>query len=316
MTAPVLAPTPSALSDAAAALRRGGLVGMPTETVYGLAADAANGEAVARIYGAKGRPRFNPLIAHGASVEAARAEVRWTESAELLASRFWPGPLTLVLPVRPGGQVSDLARAGLDTLAVRVPAHPVALGLIEAFGAPVVAPSANPSGRISPTAAADVATELGDAVELVLDGGPSRVGLESTIVSLVGQDPALLRPGGLDPRAIEEVLGAPLRWRRDDPDAPTSPGQLLRHYAPAAELRLEAVDQRPGEAYLAFGATPEGVVETASLSPDGDLTEAASRLFSVLRALDREHALIAVAPVPEVGLGVAINDRLRRAATR
>lgn len=314
MLAPVLQPSVEALGRAVDVLRAGGLVAMPTETVYGLGCDASQGEAVARLYAAKGRPSFNPLIAHVADVEMAAREGRWGDAAAKLADAFWPGPLTLVLPVADGaigaGSVSDLARAGLSTIALRQPDHPVALELISAFGGPLVAPSANPSGRISPTSAAHVAADIGDKMDLILDGGPCRVGLESTIVSLVGERPALLRPGGLDPAQIESVLGGQLLKGGDSVDAPSSPGQLLRHYAPRAALRLDAQDVREGEVLLAFGPSDAKV----NLSSVGSLTEAASNLFTMLRELDRTADFIAVAPIPDKGLGLAINDRLRRAA--
>jgi L-threonylcarbamoyladenylate synthase len=304
---------------AAAALRHGGLVAFATETVYGLGADAGNGEAIARLYAAKGRPAFNPLIAHVADLDAARRIAEFTADAEKLAKAFWPGPLTLVLPKRPGGAVADLALAGLDTVAVRVPAHPVALALLKAFGGPVVAPSANRSGHVSPTDAAHVMADLRGSIDLVIDGGPCEVGVESTIVSLVGE-PTLLRPGGLSRDDIERVLGRPLAA----PATPNTtsqateiiaPGMLASHYAPRARLRLGAKAPRDGEALLAFGPAPDFSGTTFNLSPRGDLIEAAANLFSHLRALDNSGARsIAVMSVPHEGLGEAINDRLRRAA--
>lgn len=311
MTAPTLAPSSEALREAARLLSAGGLVAMPTETVYGLAADAANPDAVARLYEAKGRPRFNPLIAHAASLEAVQAEARLDGAALKLAEAFWPGPLTLVLPVRPEGRVCDLARAGLDTIAVRMPAHPVARDLLGVFGGCLVAPSANPSGRISPTRAEHVAADMGDRLDLILDGGPCPLGVESAIIDATGQAPALLRAGALAREEIEAVCG-PLRHVAADPAAPVSPGQLLRHYAPRASLRLNAKTPADGEAFLGFGDCEAH----QNLSPGADLREAAANLFSMLRALDADHERIAVAPIPQDGLGEAINDRLKRAAQR
>ncbi len=296
--------------DAAAALRRGELVLLPTETVYGLAADAGNAEAVARIFSAKGRPRFNPLIAHVDSVEAAARVGRMTPMAEALAARFWPGPLTLVLQALPDGPVCDLARAGLDSVAVRVPGHPLARAVIGAFGGPVVAPSANRSGRPSPTTFGDAVEETGAASSVALDGGDCTVGLESTVVSLLGDRPRLLRPGSVTRAEIEGVVG-PLE--DDAGDGHRSPGRLTLHYAPDAPVRIEAREAESGEILLGFGP---GMGEARwSLSTTGDLTEAAARLFRLLREADREHPTgIAVSPIPDTGLGEAINDRLRRAA--
>ena len=298
------------VADAAAALSRGDLVLLPTETVYGLAADAANAEAVARIFAAKGRPRFNPLIAHVDSVEAAARVGQMTPMAEALAARFWPGPLTLVLQALPDGPVCDLARAGLDSVAVRVPGHPLARAVIAAFDGPVVAPSANRSGRPSPTTFADAVEETGPSASVTLDGGDCTVGLESTVVSLLGDRPRLLRPGSVTRVDLEAVVG-PLE--ADAGEGHRSPGRLTLHYAPDAPVRIEAADVRPGEILLGFGP---GVGDPRwSLSPAGDLTEAATRLFRLLREADREHPTgIAVAPIPDAGLGEAINDRLRRAA--
>jgi L-threonylcarbamoyladenylate synthase len=300
------------IAAAVGALRRGELVLLPTETVYGLACDAGDARAVARVYEAKGRPSFNPLIAHVADLGAARAVAQLDDRAVRLAEAFWPGPLTLVAPVLGGARVCDLARAGLDTVAVRVPAHPVARGVIAAFGGPVAAPSANRSGRPSPTTFADAVEETGAAASVALDGGPCRVGLESTVLSILDGRVRLLRPGGIARADIESVVG-PLADA--ETDARRSPGRLARHYAPTARLRLEALQPLPGEAYLAFGACQGGEGEVWNLSPSGDLAEAAANLFSHLRAADRSGpAAIAVAPIPETGLGEAINDRLRRAA--
>ncbi|MDB5450077.1 MAG: Sua5/YciO/YrdC family protein [Phenylobacterium sp.] len=300
--------TQSDVARAAAALRAGGLVLLPTETVYGLAADAANARAVAALYQAKGRPSFNPLIAHVADVAAARRIARFDDRAERLAARFWPGPLTLVLPVADTQAVSDLARAGLDTVAVRAPAHPLAHALLEAFGGPVVAPSANRSGRPSPTTLADAAEETGAAAAMALDGGPCRIGLESTVIALL-DEARLLRPGAVTRAEIEALIG-PLA--EAEADAKRSPGRMTRHYAPQSPVRLQAEEPRPGEAWLAFGP---GADSPFNLSRAGDLQEAAANLFAYLRAADRtQPSAIAVAPIPDIGLGEAINDRLRRAA--
>jgi L-threonylcarbamoyladenylate synthase len=301
----------SAIAEAARGLAAGGLVAFPTETVYGLGADATNGEAVARLYAAKGRPQFNPLIAHVYDLAAAKRLAVFDARAEQLAAAFWPGPLTLVLPKSAACDVSDLALAGLDTIALRMPAHPVARELLKAFGKPVVAPSANKSGHVSPTNAAHVLADLRGRIDLIIDDGPCEVGVESTIVSLDGA-PTLLRPGGLPREEIERVLGRPLT---DTPvsEMPTAPGMLASHYAPKAQVRLNAETARAGETLLAFG--PGAPADTPNLSPRGDLVEAAANLFSYLRALDRDGAkVIAVMPVPGEGLGEAINDRLRRAA--
>jgi L-threonylcarbamoyladenylate synthase len=302
-------PDPRA-AEAVAALRAGGLVILPTETVYGLAADAANARAVAAVYEAKGRPSFNPLIAHVADVQAARRIARLDARAERLAEAFWPGPLTLVLPVADPPGVCELARAGLDTVAVRSPAHPLAHAVLAAFGGPVVAPSANRSGRPSPTTYADAVEETGAAAAAALDGGPCPVGLESTVVALL-DEARLLRPGAVTRVQIEAVIG-PLS--EAEADAKRSPGRLARHYAPNAPVRLDASAPRAGEAYLAFGPSPAGP-KVWNLSPAGDLREAAANLFAFLREADRSTpAGIAVAPIPHEGLGEAINDRLKRAA--
>ncbi len=284
---------------------------LPTETVYGLAADAGDPRAVAAIYEAKGRPSFNPLIAHVADLAAAEKIARFDARARALAERFWPGPLTLVLPIADPAAVCDLARAGLDTVAVRAPGHPVAHAVLAAFGGPVAAPSANRSGRPSPTTLADAREETGEAAAAFLDGGPCAVGLESTVVALVDQ-PRLLRPGAVTREEIEAVIG-PLA--EAEADAKRSPGRLARHYSPNAPVRLNADGPGPGEAFLAFGSgAPEGPL-VWNLSPAGDPAEAAANLFAFLRAADRASpAAIAVAPIPDTGLGEAINDRLRRAA--
>ena len=305
----ILAATPEGLARAATLLRAGELVSFPTETVYGLGADARQGSAVAAIYAAKGRPNFNPLIAHVASAEAARRHVKWNDAAEQLAAAFWPGPLTLVLPLRDGHGISPLVTAGLETLAVRVPAHPAAHALLAQFDGPVAAPSANPSGRISPTTAAHVAAGLGGRIAAILDDGACGVGVESTIIGLAGPEPMLLRPGGLAAEEVEAVLGRKLVLR-DAQDPLTAPGQMLSHYAPGASVRLNAKHPAEGELYLGFGP---GACDL-NLSERGDLAEAAANLFGHLHRLDTMGLPIAVAPVPEHGLGAAINDRLRRAA--
>ena len=303
-----------AIEAAARCLTAGGLVAFPTETVYGLGADAGNGEAVARLYAAKGRPSFNPLIAHVADIDAARRVGVFNPAAEKLAAAFWPGPLTLVLAKQPHCGVADLALAGLDSVAVRVPAHPVARALLKTFGGPVVAPSANRSGHVSPTSAAHVLADLRGRIDLIVDAGPCTVGVESTIVSCVEQ-PTLLRPGGIPRDAIERILGSTLAMPAVADDAPLAPGMLASHYAPKAAMRLDADAAQPGEALLAFGQTPSFSGTTFNLSPRGDLIEAAANLFSHLRALDASGAKrIAVMKVPHDGLGEAINDRLKRAA--
>jgi L-threonylcarbamoyladenylate synthase len=296
------------ISKAASLLLEGGLVAFPTETVYGLGADATQDHAVARIYAAKGRPQFNPLIAHVEDIEAAFELGEFSADALKVAARFWPGPLTLVVPRRADCAVSLLASAGLPSLALRVPAHPIALELIRAVGRPVVAPSANPSGRISPTTAEHVRSGL--KLDMILDGGPCAVGVESTVVSFLAGAVTLLRPGGLARDAIEDALAMKLR------DAPSgnalhSPGQLESHYAPHAALRLNAMRAEAGEIYLGFGMH-EGAY---NLSYGGDLVEAAANLFRMLHEIDAlKPARIAVAPIPDTGLGEAINDRLKRAA--
>ncbi len=308
-----------AAKAAAQCLAAGGLVAFPTETVYGLGADATNGNAVARLYAAKARPSFNPLIAHVAGLAEARRLARFGATATQLAQAFWPGPLTLVLPKTPDCAVSDLATAGLDSIAVRVPDHPVARELIEAFGKPIVAPSANRSGHVSPTTSAHVLADLRGQIDLVVNGGPTTVGVESTIIACLDK-PTLLRPGGLAREAITRLLGfplaeAPLMEAVDENEAPLAPGMLASHYAPKARLRLEATSVGADEALLAFGPAVEHSAAMLNLSVRGDLVEAAANLFSHLRALDASGAkAIAVMPVPEKGLGEAINDRLRRAA--
>ncbi len=306
----------AAIAEAAEILRGGGLVAFPTETVYGLGADATNDQAVAAIFAAKERPSFNPLIVHLADAAAAAELVAFTPEARALAAAFWPGALTLVLPRRQDCRISLLCSAGLDSLGVRVPAHPVAQRLLTACGRPLAAPSANRSGRISPTTAAHVAESLSGEPSLILDGGPCAVGVESTVLDLTGAQPALLRPGGVTEAEIEAEIGALADAEAAAPKQPRSPGQLESHYAPSRPLRLDAESVGPREGLLAFGpGAPEGAAATVNLSPRGDLTEAAARLFAALHDLDRpELEAIAVMPIPEEGLGRAINDRLRRAA--
>ncbi len=310
------------VAEAARCLKAGGLVAFPTETVYGLGADASQAQAVTRIYEAKGRPSFNPLIAHVADIKAARQIARFDATALRLAEAFWPGPLTLVLPKTAQCPVAELATAGLDTVAIRIPAHPVAGDLLRAFGGAVVAPSANISGHVSPTTAAHVASDLAGRIDLILDGGPVEVGVESTIVACL-EEPMLLRPGGLPREDIERVLGRPLQRLPEDAaggDAqPLAPGMLASHYAPRTPVRLDASDVEPDEAVLAFGPLEVNGAHAAkavlNLSSTGDLAEAAANLFGYLRALDAKGGrTIAVMSVPQHGLGEAINDRLRRAA--
>ncbi len=319
MTAPLLPADSVGVSAAVALLAAGELVALPTETVYGLAADATQDSAVAAIFAAKGRPQFNPLIAHVANLEAAAQLVEMDSLARRLAERFWPGPLTLVLPRRADCSVSWLAGAGLDTLAVRVPDHPLTAEVLQRIGRPLVAPSANPSGRLSPTTAAHVRDGLGARIAAVLDGGPCTVGIESTVVQVVDGQAWLLRPGGLPREAIEAVTGplhqAPAATPQDT--LPRSPGQLASHYAPHLPLHLNVTEPQPDDALLAFGPhVPHGAAHVLNLSPRGDTTEAAAHLFDYLRRLDAgPWRAIAVMPIPPIGLGEAIADRLRRAAT-
>jgi L-threonylcarbamoyladenylate synthase len=319
---PILPAGAAAVAAAARTLSEGGLVAFPTETVYGLGADATNPAAIARLYQAKGRPAFNPLIAHIGNIAAARQIARFDAAATVLAEAFWPGPLTLVLPKADGCTVADLATAGLDTVAVRIPAHAIARDILGAFGGPVVAPSANISGHVSPTTAAHVHSDLAGRIDLIVDGGAVEVGVESTIVGCFDA-PMLLRPGGLPRAEIERVLGRALQQPPAETERnssrPLAPGMLASHYAPRARVRLNAVAIEPGEALLAFGLGAISGIDAATsvmnLSERGDLDEAAANLFGFLRALDaRGVQTIAVMPVPDEGLGEAINDRLRRAA--
>jgi L-threonylcarbamoyladenylate synthase len=307
--------TPDAIAEAGVIIRRGGLVAFPTETVYGLAADATNGAAVARIFAAKDRPRFNPLIVHVGDPTAAELLAKFNDIGRRLAARFWPGPLSLVLPRRDASPVSLLVSAGLDTLAIRVPRHSVGRALIAEAERPLAAPSANRSGEVSPTTAAHVVESLGDAVDLILDGGACPVGIESTVLDLCTAPPAILRPGAVTEEEIIGVIGD-LGLGAPSKGGLRSPGMLESHYAPRLPLRLEAAAARPGEALLAFGPEPVGgFAAVRNLSEQGDLAEAAANLFAMLRDLDRPaYSAIAVTPLPDVGLGRAINDRLRRAA--
>lgn len=306
---------PAAIAEAGAVVRAGGLVAFPTETVYGLGADATQGEAVAKIYAAKERPQFNPLISHVPDLAAAEKLGVFAPEARALAEAFWPGPLTLVVPAAAGCAVSDLARAGLDSVALRVPAHPVAQALLREAGVPVAAPSANRSGRVSPTLALHVMGDLDGRIDMVLEGGPTKVGVESTIVACLGDGVRILRPGGVAREDIERVLGRKVEAAQADA-AITAPGMLASHYAPNARMRLDATSIEKDEAILDFGGRFADVQQASfDLSPCGDLAEAAANLFAFLRALDATGAeVIAVAPIPHEGLGEAIRDRLARAA--
>ncbi|SEO00763.1 translation factor SUA5 [Paracoccus alcaliphilus] len=307
-----LTPDRRGLTRAADLLSAGELIAIPTETVYGLAGDARNPRAVAGIYAAKGRPAFNPLIVHLPDADAAQAIATLSPQARILAERFWPGALTMVLPLREGAGIASLVTAGLDSIAVRVPAHPVARALLRIFGGPLAAPSANRSGRISPTSADHVLNPdggLDGRIAAVLDAGPCPVGVESTIIGWQDSTPCLLRPGGIPAEDIQTALSRALATPDHRPDQPSAPGQLLSHYAPRARLRMNATDPGPDETHITFGN--DGPF---SLSPTGDLTEAAARLFDILHRADSENRPIAVAPIPDHGLGAAINDRLRRAA--
>ena len=303
--------SPDAIAQAAAILKRGGLVAFPTETVYGLGADATQDTAIAGIYAAKGRPSYNPLIVHVRDPSWVAGIAMPEGRFDALARRFWPGPLTLVLRRRADSPISALVSAGQDTIAVRSPDHPIARDILAAVRRPIAAPSANASGRVSPTRAADVIEGLGDKVDLVIDGGPCRVGLESTVLDLTSQVPVILRPGSVTKDQLEAAIGV-VEVSTSDPTRPVSPGQLASHYAPRLPLRLNAVSAQNGEAMLGFGE----VSGDLNLSPAADLNEAAANLFAMLRALDQldRYRKIAVAPVSEHGVGVAINDRLKRAA--
>jgi L-threonylcarbamoyladenylate synthase len=312
---PLVPATEEAITRAAQALAHGEIVAFPTETVYGLGADACDAHAVAKVFAAKERPRFNPLIVHVPDLAAAEAYAVFDATARKLAEAFWPGPLSLVLPKRANSGIADLVTAGLDTIALRAPNHSVAQRLLAEAKRPIAAPSANRSGRVSPTMAAHVEAELGDVPAMILDGGPCPLGIESTVVGVAVDAPVLLRLGAVPREAIEAVLGHALPLANEDA-AIASPGQLERHYAPNTPLRLGATDVRTGEALLAFGPNaPQGAFASFNLSASGDLEEAAANLFASLRRLDESGAMaIAVMPIPERSLGEAINDRLRRAA--
>ncbi len=325
--AEILTPSRQSVIRSSDALQQGQLVAFPTETVYGLGANARDDKAVARIFDAKGRPRFNPLIIHTYSAESAFLYVQANDVAVELAEYFWPGPLTMILPRRKDCSVSELASAGLSTLAVRVPRHELAQELLRMTGLPIAAPSANRSGSISPTTPQHVAESLGDRIGMILAGGACDVGLESTVIDLTSGTPLILRPGAITAEEIERSTGLKAYYDFGETDKPRSPGQLLRHYAPGAKLRLNAVDIEEDEALLAFGSLkfmgskgggfardlPEE--RLLNLSETGDLIEAAANLFRMMRMLDMKNDRIAVMPVPEQGLGIAINDRLRRAAS-
>lgn len=307
----IFAPTADRIAQAGEVIRNGGLVAFATETVYGLGADATNEDAVASIFAAKERPSFNPLIVHVPNIEATRKLVHFTDAAEKLAARFWPGALTLVLPRRADSGLSLLVSAGLDTVAVRVPNHDMAHALLIAADRPIAAPSANKSGQISPTLASHVAQSLGAKVDMILDGGACHVGLESTVVDACGDQVGFLRPGGISIEELEDCVG-PLIFPNDAPDAPKSPGMMTSHYAPTLPMRLNATDIKDGEILLGFGVCGGA---TLNLSPSGNLAEAAANLFAMMRELDREgYQTMAVSPIPKQGLGLAINDRLTRAA--
>lgn len=314
----VMAASPRAIAEGAAILKRGGLVAFPTETVYGLGADATNGLAVARVFAAKGRPAFNPLIVHVASISLARNFGHFGPVAEQLAAAFWPGPLTLVVPLCRQSGICDLAVAGLDSIGLRIPNHRIALALVEAAGLPICAPSANRSGHVSPTLADHVASDLGAEVELVIDGGAASIGIELTVIDARGAGPVILRPGAVTQGDIERITGMQLANRHGDGTALISPGQLLSHYAPSLPVRLDANFVTPNEALLSFGSQSLRIGgPQINLSRSGNLHEAAANLYASLRALDRPGLQgIAVMPIPNIGIGVAINDKLRRAAHR
>ncbi len=320
---PIKSVSSETIGEAAEILKSGGLVGMPTETVYGLAANALDGAAVAKIFEAKGRPSFNPLIIHVRDIESAGAYVEITEAARVAAHHFWPGPLTLILQRKAGCPISELASAGLDTLAIRVPSHPVAQELLKTCKLPLAAPSANKSGSLSPTTPAHVHDSLGDKVDLILAAGACDVGLESTVLDLSGDKPVILRPGAVTAEDLSAALGVSVEYEQGDSDAPKSPGMLLKHYAPNASVRINAIDVKEGEALLAFGADKFMVAGDfpgdmrRNLSKGQDLHEAAANLFAMLKELDKSGvSAIAVMAIPENGIGAAINDRLKRAAQK
>lgn len=314
---PVIPATPAAIAAAARKIRDGELVAFPTETVYGLGADATNADAVAAIYAAKGRPQFNPLIVHVADLAAAKELAIFSAQAEKLAAAFWPGPLTMVLPQRPGNAIPDRTTAGLTTVAIRIPSHPVAQALLKEAACPVAAPSANRSGHVSTTHAAHVADDLGDQAAMILEAGPTEFGLESTVIDATTDKLIILRHGAITAETITAATGITPATNTTDDQAPTSPGQLTSHYAPSCPVRLNAESVNDGEALLAFGPdAPPCSGPHINLSETGDLGEAAANLFAALRALDQPGVTaIAVMPIPDHGLGKAINDRLRRAAS-
>jgi len=304
-------PSAETFDHAAASLKAGDIVSFPTETVYGLGADATNSEAIAKIYAAKERPSFNPLIVHISNLDKAPQYVVINDLAEKLAAAFWPGPFTMVLPLKENSDISDLITAGLNTVAIRVPQNKIAHQLLEHFQGPIAAPSANKSGQISPTTAAHVDGEFGDELSFIIDGGPCEKGIESTIVQVTNTDVILLRPGNITIADIEKIAERPVLQNTDDHAKPTSPGQLTSHYAPNTKMRLNATTINEGECYLGFG----DIAGDLNLSSSSDLNEAATNLFSMMRTLDTMNkSTIAVAPIPSIGLGVAINDRLQRAA--
>jgi len=313
----ILAINETVLNDAASILRAGGLVAFPTETVYGLGGDATNGQAVAKIYAAKGRPSFNPLIIHAADAADFEQLIEWNDKAKALAKAFWPGPLTMILPRKKSSTISLLASAGLQTLAIRVPSNPIALKLLQTAGIPIAAPSANASGQLSPTTAKHVADSLGNTVDMILDGGRTQIGVESTVLNMTTAVPVILRPGGVTQEQIEAVLNEKIEAfsGASDDSAPHSPGMLSSHYAPHIPLRMDAKQALEGEAFLAFGESAQHA--ELNLSPKGDLHEAAANLFAMLHELDKPcYKGIAVAPIPNKELGIAINDRLKRAAAK
>lgn len=305
--------TPENISYAASVIKSGGLVAFPTETVYGLGADVYNAKAVASIFAAKGRPAFNPLISHIAEKDFLKEYASVDSRVLALAEKFWPGPLTFVLKRIDENPALDLACAGLKTVTVRMPDHPTALSLIKKSGVPIVAPSANRSQTVSPTTAQHVADSLGDKVDVILDGGPCRVGVESTIIDVTGQNVVLLRAGGIALEDLESFLGEKVLISHGNPDLPSSPGQLLKHYAPSHDFRINAITREPDEFFIGFGKVADCDL---NLSPRADLCEAAANLFAYMRLADSQnkYAKIAMSPIPESGLGLAINDRIRRAA--
>lgn len=323
----IITASAASISEAAALIRKGGLVAFPTETVYGLGADATNGKAVARIFEAKGRPAFNPLISHVLDEAHASEFAVFSALTREIAEAFWPGPLTLLMPRREDCRLSDLVSAGLPTVALRAPSHKTARALIEAAGVPIAAPSANKSGEISPTTPAHVSESLGNSVDMIIADGPCTVGLESTVVDLTGGVPVIVRAGAITAEDIANAIGIAVRYDLDAKDKPRSPGQLLKHYAPRIPLRMNVIDLEPGEALLAFGSDkfmgikgggaakdmPEEM--RLNLSENQDLFEAAANLFRMMRQLDNAaYKRIAVMAIPETGIGIAINDRLRRAS--